>query len=80
VAGQRAFAEAGGLMALGAIPEESYRRLAYCVERLLAGVPPGSLPVDQAMRMHFVVNLRAARALKATILPSLLGRADDVIE
>jgi putative ABC transport system substrate-binding protein len=76
----RSFAEAGGLMAIEAVLEEAYRRLAHHVDRLFAGVPVANLPFEQPSRTFTVINLRAAARLGLTPSPSLVGRADEVIE
>ena len=76
---QRGWAEAGGLMSYGVYVGELYRRAATYVDRVLKGTKPGDLPVEQAMKIELVINLKTAKALGLTIPPSLLGRADEVI-
>ncbi len=73
-------AEAGGLIAYGPSTPDMYRRAADFVDRILKGTKPGDLPIEQPTKFHLVVNLRAAKALRLTIPPSLLLQADHVID
>jgi ABC-type uncharacterized transport system substrate-binding protein len=79
----RGFVEAGGLLAYG--PKESdpswgWRRAAVFVDKILKGANPADLPVEQPTVFELIINLKTAKALGLTIPPSMLGRADQVIE
>ena len=76
----RQHVEAGGLISYGADINEIWRRGAVFVDKILKGAKPADLPVEQPSKFELVVNLRAAKALGLTIPPSLLLRADQVIE
>jgi putative tryptophan/tyrosine transport system substrate-binding protein len=78
--GLREFVDIGGFMALGPSYPELYRRSASYLDKIFKGAKPADLPVEQANKFDLVINLMTARALGLTVPPTLIARADEVIE
>jgi putative ABC transport system substrate-binding protein len=77
---QSEFAKDGGLLSYGPDPVDTYRRAASYVDRILHGEKPGDLPVQFPTKFEMILNLKTAKVLGITVPPSLLTRADEVIE
>ena len=77
---QKAFVDEGGLMSYGVDYDDLYRRAAHYVDKILKGTKPADLPVQQATKFEFVINLKAAKQIGLTIPPEVLARANQVVK
>jgi putative ABC transport system substrate-binding protein len=77
--GWKEFVEAAGLMAYGPNRDESFKRIAVHVDKILKGTKPADLPVELPARFELVINLKTAKQIGLTIPPNVLARADRVI-
>jgi putative ABC transport system substrate-binding protein len=80
ISGLKEMVEAGGLMAYGGSFAELYRRAASHVRKILQGMNPAEIPVEQPIKFELIINLMTAKAIGVTVPPTLLARADEVIE
>jgi putative ABC transport system substrate-binding protein len=76
---QKELVDEGGLMSYGADFTDLFRRAAHYVDRILKGAKPADLPVGQATKFEFIINLKAAKQIDLTIPVEVLARADNVI-
>jgi putative tryptophan/tyrosine transport system substrate-binding protein len=74
------YVEAGGLMSYSPNTTDSYRRLAFYIDKILKGVKPADLPVEQPTKIELVINLKTAKQIGVRISPSVLARADRLIK
>ena len=77
---KKEFVDEGGLMSYGADYDDLFRRAAVYVDKILKGAKPADLPVQQATKFEFVINLKAAKQIRLTIPPDVLARANQVIK
>jgi putative tryptophan/tyrosine transport system substrate-binding protein len=77
---QKEYVDAGGLMSYGVDYDDLYRKAAHYVDKILKGTKPADLPVQQATKFEFVINLNAAKQIGLTLPPELLARANRVVK
>src|SRR5262249_10769042 len=77
---QKEFVDDGGLMSYGANYTDLFRKAAHYVDKILKGAKPGDLPVQQATKFEFVINLKAAKQIGLTLSPEFLARANQVLK
>jgi putative ABC transport system substrate-binding protein len=77
---EKGYVDEGGLMSYGVDYDDLYRRAAVYVDKILKGAKPADLPVQQAMKFEFIINLSAAKQIGLTIPPEVLARANQVIK
>jgi putative ABC transport system substrate-binding protein len=77
---EKGYVDEGGLMSYGADYDDLYRRAAVYVDKILKGAKPADLPVQQATKFEFVINLKAAKQIGLTLSPEFLSRANKVIK
>jgi putative tryptophan/tyrosine transport system substrate-binding protein len=77
---QKEFVDEGGLMSYGADFDDLFRKSAHYVDKILKGAKPADLPVQQATKFEFVINLKAAKQIGLTIPPEVLARANQVVK
>jgi putative ABC transport system substrate-binding protein len=80
ISGWQVFARSGAICSYEPNLSESYRRLAYCVNRVLKGTPPSELPIERPTKFETLVNLKTAKALGLTMPDSIIASADELIE
>ena len=80
ISGWKIFAESGALCTYGPRLTESYRRAGFYIDRILKGAKPAELPIERPTVFELVVNLKTAKSLGVAVPPSVLARADEVLE
>jgi putative tryptophan/tyrosine transport system substrate-binding protein len=80
ISGFKEFAQVGYIASYGSVRSTLYQRASVYVDKILKGAKPGDLPVEQPTKFELVINMKAANALGLTVPPTLLTRADEVIE